>query len=427
MKRLYLISILLGLGIIYAFPQDFYLDENGVTIKCENCQPGDTGTVHEILYEAVDRALLEQRRDEGADLTILCTSLVTEMDSLFYKFFDFNQDIGSWDVSNVTDMSWMFGADCIDCQIKFNQDIGSWDVSNVMNMKGMFCGAINFNQDISSWDVSSVTDMHRMFHGAESFNQDISSWNVSNVTNMSRMFSEHLIAWLSGIRPIFNQDIGSWNVSNVSDMREMFQGASLFNQDIGSWDVSNVSNMWGMFEGTSSFNQDIGSWNVSKVSNMREMFQGASSFDQDIGSWDVSIVTDMFEMFNGAESFNQDLSGWCVEKISTEPEDFATGCPLQSEFYPVWGTCPSAVIIDENDYAELFNLYPIPVNSLITIETDYLGHHLVEITSLNGQPLFSQEMEGPIHQLDLSSFQKGVYIITIKSKDFVTTRKIIKL
>jgi hypothetical protein len=36
-------------------------------------------------------------------------------------------------------------------------------------------------------------------------------------------------------------------------------------------------------------------------------------------------------------------------------------------------------------------------------------------------------MEGPSHHLDLSSFQKGVYLITIRSKDFVTKRKIIKL
>jgi surface protein len=42
----------------------------------------------------------------------------------------------------------------------------------------------NFNQDISSWDVSNVTNMNYMFASGSSFNQDISSWDVSNVTNM---------------------------------------------------------------------------------------------------------------------------------------------------------------------------------------------------------------------------------------------------
>lgn len=58
----------------------------------------------------------------------------------------------------------------------------------VTDMFEMFISAANFNQPIGSWDVSNVTTMDSMFYNATAFNQPIGSWNVSNVTNMRNMF-----------------------------------------------------------------------------------------------------------------------------------------------------------------------------------------------------------------------------------------------
>jgi surface protein len=157
---------------------------------------------------------------------------------------------------------------------EFNQYIGSWDVGNVTNMSYMFGGASSFNQDIGSWDVSNVTNMRWMFNST-SFNQDIGSWDVSKVDDMGQMFSTSP----------FNQDIGDWDVSNVTKMSHMFSDASSFNQDIGSWDVSNVYRMNGMFFDAKSFNKDISNWDVSNETDMRYIFNGASSFNQDISIW----------------------------------------------------------------------------------------------------------------------------------------------
>ena len=95
---------------------------------------------------------------------------------LFYPPVDSNgmairKYIKNWDLSNVLD------------HFNFNQDIGVWDVSNVTNMESLFVYAESLLQ-ISSWDVSKVTNMKNLFHFAQSFNMKISSWDVSNVTNI---------------------------------------------------------------------------------------------------------------------------------------------------------------------------------------------------------------------------------------------------
>jgi surface protein len=269
----------------------FYLSENGVTCKCPNTVPGEKGTINGVEFESVDNALLRKRRDEGKDLTKVCTSLVSDMSGLFKGDYPynvdsviyinpFNQPIGNWDVSQVTDMSNMFFSSA------FNQPIANWDVSKVTNMSGMFCYS-QFNQPIRNWDVSKVTDMSNLFKGG---------W-----------------MWMDNVNP-FNHPLENWDVGNVKDMTEMFS-SSQFNQSIGNWDVSKVTDMSWMFF-SSDFNQPIGNWDVRNVTNMRGML-------------DYSI-------------FDQDLSKWCVTQFDSQPEDFlsSVSSELRPKNMPKWGTCP---------------------------------------------------------------------------------------
>jgi len=218
-------------------------------------------------------------------------SFAIESDGIIYTFGDSNYNI---DTSQITDMSLLFycnnmfndaqsGEHCAHEHINnFNEDIGYWDVSNVTSMRRMFYGARSFNQPIGRWDVSNVTNMENMFSFARSFNQPIGDWDVSNVTDMTSMFS---------FARSFNQPIIDWNVSSVMDMNYMFFNSRLFNQPIGRWDVSNVTNMAGMFYSAGSFNQPLGDWNVSSVMNMDEMFSYAMSFNQDLSNWSVPAIS----------------------------------------------------------------------------------------------------------------------------------------
>ena len=309
---------------IFEEQSPFYLDENGVTIKARDwVTAGTTGELDGVTYTAVDIDKLKLMFTKEEDVSKVVTTLITDMSDLFENA----------PIEERAYQTWL---------VEFNPDISSWDVSNVTNMSNMVGGAwreFHFNQDISKWDVSKVTNMSGMFLRATRFNQDIGNWDVSQVTDMSFM----LAGVLSGILSKFNQDIGSWDVSKVTNMSGMFAYGTAFNQDIGSWDVSNVTNMSLMFtdrySSRSVFNQDIGNWDVSNVTNMSKMFF-RSKFNQNICSWDVSNVTNMNSMFQSATAFNQDLTKWCVTEISTEPDIFSSGSALTEANKPIWGTCP---------------------------------------------------------------------------------------
>jgi len=91
--------------------------------------------------------------------------------------------IANWDVSNVTDMSYLFN----NCA-SFNEPLNFWDVRKVTNMEHMFHGCASFNEPLDRWNVSNVTNMENMFHGCFSFNQPLNRWHIQDHIDIENMF-----------------------------------------------------------------------------------------------------------------------------------------------------------------------------------------------------------------------------------------------
>ncbi|GAA3654884.1 BspA family leucine-rich repeat surface protein [Flavivirga jejuensis] len=128
------------------------------------------------------------------------------------------EGIGSWNVSNVKNMFYMFGE-----AYAFNDDLGDWNVGKVTNMGGMFGVASSFEgKGLEKWaeKTSLVQSMWLMFWGAVNFSADLGDWNLSSVTNMGSMFdnnsgincsdmSSTLIGWANNPNTPSGLDIGT--------------------------------------------------------------------------------------------------------------------------------------------------------------------------------------------------------------------------
>jgi hypothetical protein len=71
--------------------------------------------------------------------------------------------------------------------------------------------------------------------------------------------------------------------------------------------------------------------------------------------------------------------------------------------------------------------YPNPTHDMITVQPKESGNYSIEIATLTGQIIHHKVFTGKSLRVDLSSYQKGVYFLTVKEKDFKATQRIVKL
>lgn len=76
----------------------------------------------------------------------------------------------------------------------------------------------------------------------------------------------------------------------------------------------------------------------------------------------------------------------------------------------------------ENQEALNFNIYPNPVSSILTIETEQNCNGGIEIYDVNGKLIQSKNVDGKVIKIDVSEWENGVYFLNFE----VGGRKVVK-
>jgi surface protein len=221
-------------------------------------------------------------------------------------------NIGAWDVSAVTDTTFMF-AGCAN----MNKNLSAWDTSSVVSMSSMFvnCTVFNNGGGVSplTWTTTALQLADNVFLSCTAFNQTVSFSDMSNVTSTAGMFDGCLVfnngsPTNDGAHPL------TFTTTNaLLYMNQMFSTCAAFNQTLVLSDVSGVTTMNGMFGNNSDFNNGSPTndgahpmtWTTtSALVDVRSMFRRCFAFNQTLVLSDVTGVTRTTTMYLLCAVFN---------------------------------------------------------------------------------------------------------------------------
>ncbi len=339
-----------NVGRVTNFQQMFYSGSNTAPVRFNN------GDAFGVLGTNMQNWNVGANLAPGETITMTLMFGTNHPNNLYAEF---NQNLGNWDVTKVTNFNSMF---------RYNTGftgagLSGWNISgsntDPVNMSEMFFYARAFNESLSNWEdganstMQYVTTTNSMFEEADAFNQDLGGWNVSRVISFSEMFYRANVFNNGDAASIVGTGMRDWNIgSNLTteniSMYRMFRDTPVFNQDLSNWDVTKVTQFTEMFYNADAFTGDgeaevtggselltsgLSNWKISGTETdaviMTNMFGLAPVFNEPLNSWEtnagstMAYVTHMNAMFNGALIFNHPLGDWDVGRVITFGATFA--------------------------------------------------------------------------------------------------------
>jgi hypothetical protein len=300
----------------------------------------------------------------------------TALDSLFCR----DNEMTTLDLSNCTKLKKL---DCSSCPLT------GLDLSNQQSLTELYCSYIF----LDSLDVSTNAALETL----------ACDWNILYTldlsNNMALEFLNCHANQLSSLDVTRNTSLTELKCSgnHITDL-DVSENPSLLKlkchvNDLSSLDVSHNVDLTHLYCG----HNPLTSLDISNSIMLKELSIESMFYLEEVCVWTVPFPPEGMAVFNNTDTPN----AYYTTECST------SGNELHNE--------------------GRISIYPNPTHGSFQIEAMKTAAYSIEISTSNGQLLHSTEFEGNSCQIDLSSFNNGVYFITIRSEDFLKTEKIIKL